>query len=258
MPAKIISGKEVPRKYASSSSPASTPSRPGASRRASASSWWGRTRLRSPMSAPRPRGRRRSASTRRRSGCSRRPRRRRSWRWWTASTGTRSSTASSSSCRSRNGSARTRSSTSSPGQGRGRLPSRSTSEASARGALPAALHALRRRPAARPRSGHSPEGKHVVICGRSNIVGKPLAALLMQKKKGANATVTVCHTGTKDLPYFTRQADILVAAMGVPKAITADMIREGLRRHRRGRQPGRGPARTRRGTGWSGIAISRR
>lgn len=77
------------------------------------------------------------------------------------------------------------------------------------------------------RAGYSPEGKHVVICGRSNIVGKPLAALLMQKKKGANATVTVCHTGTKDLPYFTRQADILVAAMGAPKAITADMIREG-------------------------------
>ncbi|MDD5530284.1 MAG: tetrahydrofolate dehydrogenase/cyclohydrolase catalytic domain-containing protein [bacterium] len=77
------------------------------------------------------------------------------------------------------------------------------------------------------RSGYSPEGKHVVVCGRSNIVGKPLAALLIQKKKGANATVTVCHTGTKDLPYFTKQADILVAAMGVPKAITADMIREG-------------------------------
>ncbi len=77
------------------------------------------------------------------------------------------------------------------------------------------------------RAGHSPEGKHVVICGRSNIVGKPLAALLMQKKRGANATVTVCHTGTKDLPHFTRQADILVAAMGAPKAITADMIREG-------------------------------
>jgi len=77
------------------------------------------------------------------------------------------------------------------------------------------------------RSGHSPEGKHVVICGRSNIVGKPLAALLIQKKKGANATVTVCHTGTKNLPHFTLQADILVAAMGAPKAITADMVREG-------------------------------
>ena len=77
------------------------------------------------------------------------------------------------------------------------------------------------------RGGYDPDGKHVVICGRSNIVGKPLAALLMQKKKGANATVTVCHTGTKNLPGFTRQADILVAAMGAPKVITADMIREG-------------------------------
>lgn len=77
------------------------------------------------------------------------------------------------------------------------------------------------------RSGYSPEGKHVVICGRSNIVGKPLAALLMQKKPGANATVTVCHTGTKDLKKYTLQADILVAAMGAPKVITADMVREG-------------------------------
>jgi len=77
------------------------------------------------------------------------------------------------------------------------------------------------------RSGYDPDGKHVVICGRSNIVGKPLAAILMQKKKGANATVTVCHTGTKDMAKFTRQADILVAAMGSPKAITADMVREG-------------------------------
>jgi methylenetetrahydrofolate dehydrogenase (NADP+)/methenyltetrahydrofolate cyclohydrolase len=77
------------------------------------------------------------------------------------------------------------------------------------------------------RSGYSPEGKHVVICGRSNLVGKPLAALLVQKKKGANATVTICHTGTKDLPNFTKQADILVAAMGAPRIITADMIREG-------------------------------
>jgi methylenetetrahydrofolate dehydrogenase (NADP+)/methenyltetrahydrofolate cyclohydrolase len=77
------------------------------------------------------------------------------------------------------------------------------------------------------RSGFNPEGKHVVICGRSNIVGKPLAGMLMQKKKGANATVTVCHTGTKDMAKFTRQADIVVAAMGVPQVITADMIREG-------------------------------
>jgi methylenetetrahydrofolate dehydrogenase (NADP+)/methenyltetrahydrofolate cyclohydrolase len=77
------------------------------------------------------------------------------------------------------------------------------------------------------RSGNSPEGKHVVICGRSNLVGKPLAAILMQKKKGANATVTICHTGTKDIGYFSRQGDIVVAAMGSPKAITADMVREG-------------------------------
>jgi len=77
------------------------------------------------------------------------------------------------------------------------------------------------------RSGHSPEGKHVVICGRSNIVGKPLMGILVQKQKRANATVTVCHTGTKDLPSITRQADILVAAMGKAKAITADMVKEG-------------------------------
>ncbi len=77
------------------------------------------------------------------------------------------------------------------------------------------------------RSGHSPEGKHVVIVGRSNIVGKPLIAMLVQKAKGANATVTVCHTGTPNLAAITRQADILVAAMGRAKAITADMVREG-------------------------------
>ena len=77
------------------------------------------------------------------------------------------------------------------------------------------------------RSGHSPEGKHVVICGRSNIVGKPLVGILVQKQKGANATVTICHTGTKDISSITRQADILVAAMGKAKAITADMVKEG-------------------------------
>jgi len=77
------------------------------------------------------------------------------------------------------------------------------------------------------RSGNDPSGKHVVICGRSNIVGKPLVGILMQKKQGANATVTICHTGTKDMGYYSRQADIVVAAMGVPKAITADMIKEG-------------------------------
>ncbi len=77
------------------------------------------------------------------------------------------------------------------------------------------------------RSGYDPGGKHVVICGRSNIVGKPLMAILMQKKKGANATVTVCHTGTRDLAAVTREADILIAAMGSPKAITADMVKDG-------------------------------
>ncbi|MGB2695871.1 MAG: bifunctional 5,10-methylenetetrahydrofolate dehydrogenase/5,10-methenyltetrahydrofolate cyclohydrolase [Dehalococcoidia bacterium] len=77
------------------------------------------------------------------------------------------------------------------------------------------------------RSGHPPEGKHVVICGRSNLVGKPLAVLLMQKQHGANATVTVCHTGTSNLPDIARQADVLVAAMGRARAVTADMVREG-------------------------------
>ncbi|MGI6318708.1 MAG: bifunctional 5,10-methylene-tetrahydrofolate dehydrogenase/5,10-methylene-tetrahydrofolate cyclohydrolase [Firmicutes bacterium] len=77
------------------------------------------------------------------------------------------------------------------------------------------------------RSGNDPSGKHVVVCGRSNIVGKPLAAILMQKAKGANAVVTVVHTGAKDISYYTKQADILVAAMGRPQAITADMVREG-------------------------------
>ena len=77
------------------------------------------------------------------------------------------------------------------------------------------------------RSGNDPAGKHVVIVGRSNIVGKPLAALLVQKASGANATVTVCHTGTRDLPALTRQADIVVAAIGRPRALTADMVAEG-------------------------------
>ena len=77
------------------------------------------------------------------------------------------------------------------------------------------------------RSGYDPAGQHVVIVGRSNIVGKPLAALLMQRAAGGNATVTVCHTRTRDLPDVTRQADILVAAMGAPRAIGADLVRPG-------------------------------
>src|SRR2546421_12476940 len=77
------------------------------------------------------------------------------------------------------------------------------------------------------RSGYDPSGRDVVIVGRSNIVGKPLAALLMQKGPGANATVTVCHTGTRDLGEHTRRADILVAAIGRAQAITAPMIKPG-------------------------------
>ncbi len=77
------------------------------------------------------------------------------------------------------------------------------------------------------RSGNDPDGKHVVIVGRSNIVGKPLIGILVQKGRGANATVTVCHTGTKNLAAITRQADILVAAMGKARAITSDLVREG-------------------------------
>ncbi|MDE6854312.1 MAG: bifunctional 5,10-methylene-tetrahydrofolate dehydrogenase/5,10-methylene-tetrahydrofolate cyclohydrolase [Muribaculaceae bacterium] len=77
------------------------------------------------------------------------------------------------------------------------------------------------------RYGISPAGRRVVIVGRSNIVGKPLAAMLMQKGEGADATVTVCHSHTHELASVTRQADILVAAMGRPGFITADMVSEG-------------------------------
>jgi methylenetetrahydrofolate dehydrogenase (NADP+)/methenyltetrahydrofolate cyclohydrolase len=78
------------------------------------------------------------------------------------------------------------------------------------------------------RSGSDPEGKHVVIVGRSNIVGKPVMAILMQKKDGANATVTVCHSRTKNLTEITKQADILIAAIGRAKMITADMVSDGV------------------------------
>jgi methylenetetrahydrofolate dehydrogenase (NADP+)/methenyltetrahydrofolate cyclohydrolase len=77
------------------------------------------------------------------------------------------------------------------------------------------------------RTGHDPAGQHVVICGRSNLVGKPLAGLLMRKARGGNATVTVCHTATRDLAAHTRRADILIAVMGRPRVITADMVRQG-------------------------------
>ncbi len=77
------------------------------------------------------------------------------------------------------------------------------------------------------RSGNDPGGKHVVIVGRSNIVGKPLANILVQKEQGANAIVTVAHSATEDLTSLTRQADILVAAMGKPEFITGEMIKLG-------------------------------
>ncbi len=78
------------------------------------------------------------------------------------------------------------------------------------------------------RAGYDPAGKHVVVVGRSNIVGKPIAALLMQKARGANATVTVCHSRTRNLAAITRQADILIAAIGVPEFVKARMVREGV------------------------------
>lgn len=77
------------------------------------------------------------------------------------------------------------------------------------------------------RSGHDPNGKHVVIVGRSNIVGKPAAALMMRKAPGGNATVTVAHSRTPDLAAVTRSADILVVAMGRPEMITGEMVSEG-------------------------------
>jgi len=77
------------------------------------------------------------------------------------------------------------------------------------------------------RSGVKIDGADVVIVGRSNIVGKPLANMLIQKSKNGNATVTVCHTRTKDLASHTRCADIVIAAAGKPNTITADMIKEG-------------------------------
>lgn len=76
-------------------------------------------------------------------------------------------------------------------------------------------------------SGIKISGKHVVICGRSEIVGKPLALLLMQRNVGANATVTVCHSKTENLAKITSQADILIAAVGQQNFITADMVKQG-------------------------------
>lgn len=78
------------------------------------------------------------------------------------------------------------------------------------------------------RSGIETEGKHVVVLGRSQIVGKPAALLMMRKALPGNATVTVCHSRTKDLPSITRQADVLIAAIGRANFVTGDMVKEGV------------------------------
>lgn len=72
------------------------------------------------------------------------------------------------------------------------------------------------------------QGKHVVVVGRSNIVGKPIANILLQKKENANAVVTVCHSAAKDISYFTKQADILIAAIGRPNFVKAEMVKDGV------------------------------
>ncbi|MGZ4145465.1 MAG: bifunctional 5,10-methylenetetrahydrofolate dehydrogenase/5,10-methenyltetrahydrofolate cyclohydrolase [Actinomycetota bacterium] len=72
------------------------------------------------------------------------------------------------------------------------------------------------------------EGRHVVVVGRSNLVGRPLSVLLSTKARGLNATVTLCHTGTKDIGQYTRDADIVIVAAGHAKALTADMVRPGV------------------------------
>jgi len=72
------------------------------------------------------------------------------------------------------------------------------------------------------------KGKHLVVLGRSNIVGKPIANIMLQKKQFANSIVTVCHSAAPDVSYYTKQADILVAAMGSPKFVKADMVKDGV------------------------------
>ncbi len=77
------------------------------------------------------------------------------------------------------------------------------------------------------RSGVETSGAEVVVIGRSNIVGKPIANLMLQKRDGGNATVTLCHTRTKDMAAHCKRADIIIAAVGVPNMVTADMVKEG-------------------------------
>jgi len=77
------------------------------------------------------------------------------------------------------------------------------------------------------RSGVDLKGKHVVVIGRSLLVGKPVALLALQKKSGANGTVTICHSGTSNLAEISRQADVLIAAIGRPQFVTLDMVKPG-------------------------------
>ncbi len=78
------------------------------------------------------------------------------------------------------------------------------------------------------RYGIETEGKHVVVLGRSNIVGKPIANIMLQKKKFANSIVTVCHSAAKDVSYFTKQADILIAAIGSANFVKENMVKDGV------------------------------
>ena len=78
------------------------------------------------------------------------------------------------------------------------------------------------------RTGNDPMGRHVVVLGRSNIVGRPLSNLLSLKGKGGNATVTVCHSQTKNIEEFCRSAEILIAAIGIPEYVTSDMVSDGV------------------------------
>ncbi|MCC6381860.1 MAG: bifunctional methylenetetrahydrofolate dehydrogenase/methenyltetrahydrofolate cyclohydrolase FolD [Dehalococcoidia bacterium] len=93
------------------------------------------------------------------------------------------------------------------------------------GALPCTPHGVLELLA---RTGNAPAGKHVVVVGRSTLVGRPLAVLLSNKARHANATVTICHTGTRDLARHTREADIVVLAAGQAGTLTADMVRPGV------------------------------
>jgi len=72
------------------------------------------------------------------------------------------------------------------------------------------------------------KGKHIVVLGRSNIVGKPIANIMLQKKEHANSIVTICHSAAPNVSYYTKQADILIAAMGVPEFVKSDMVKEGV------------------------------